>query len=78
MDRTKIGDHIDNYEDEEITAELCAMLLSVFLGMNAWRDSFKYIGNYILNNGGYIIHKGRLSYIQESSRKLLEYLLKLK
>jgi hypothetical protein len=77
MDRTGISDRIDNNEDEEITAELCSMLLAVLLGINAWGESYKYIGDYLLNSGGYVIHKGRRDYIKECSIKLLGYVLKI-
>jgi len=78
MERLEISAKIDNYEDEEITAETSAMLFCSLIGINAWDESYRYIGDYLVNSGGYIIHRGRIEYIKKSVEQLLNYVLKLK
>lgn len=78
LERLTIAQQIDNSDDEEIVAELSAMIICLLLGLNTWDESFKYFRDYIINSEGYITHEGRREYIKKSLNRLLQYVLKLK
>jgi Zn-dependent peptidase ImmA (M78 family) len=77
MDRTLLSQQIDNIDDEEITVEFAAMFLCIMLGINTWKESYRYIRDYMINDDGFVVHEGRRDYIRKSIIRVLEYAIKI-
>lgn len=78
MERQGISQKLDSENDEEIVSELSSMIICLLLGINTWDESCRYIGDYMINNNGLIIHEGRREYIKKYTYDLLRYVLRLK